>query len=144
MLYKKTRAMKKLLFVTAAFTLLALCSFAGTDVPSSVKTKFASLYPDVKKAKWSKEDNNYEAEFEVNEMETSVLFDAAGNVLETETEVPVSQLPPSVSDYCSKNFSGKKIKEASKIVDAKGAVKWEAEIDGKDHLFDDSGKPVQK
>ncbi|HEY6163058.1 MAG TPA: PepSY-like domain-containing protein [Bacteroidia bacterium] len=135
--------MKKLFFITAAFTLFALFSFAGTDVPAMVKTKFSSLYPGVKKVKWGKEDNKYEAEFEMNEVETSVLFDMNGNVLETETEVPVSQLPSSVSGYCSKNFSGKKIKEASKIVDAKGTVKWEAEIDGKDHLFDDNGNPVQ-
>lgn len=135
--------MKKILLTAMAIALVAVYSFAGTDVPAAVKTKFASLYPTIKKAKWDKEDANYEAEFEMNEVETSVLFDAAGNVLETETEIKISELPKAVQDYCAKTWPGKKIAEASKIVDSKGTVTYEAEIDKTDQIFDAGGNFVK-
>jgi len=39
-----------------------------------------------------------------------------------------------------KNIRAKKIKEAAKITDAKGVVTYEAEVTGKDLIFDASGK----
>lgn len=131
--------MKKFILTSAVLAFFALTAFAGNDVPAAVKTKFATLYPTITKAKWGKEGANYEAEFDVNEVETSVLFDAAGNVLETETEIKVTELPKSVTDYCAKTYAGKKIKEASKIVDNKGTVTYEAEVDGMDRIFDVNG-----
>ena len=135
--------MKKYILTSAVFALLAVFAFAGDDVPAVVKTKFASLHPDIKKPKWEKEGANFEAEFEQNEVEMSLLFDASGNVLETETEIKVSELPKGVTDYCSKNFAGKKIKEASKIVDSKGTVTYEAEIGGADQIFDANGNFIK-
>lgn len=109
------------------------------DVPAAVKEKFVSLYPDVKNEKWDAEDGNFEAEFSISKTETSVLFDKDGNVLETETEMNPSDLPAPVLDYCKTNMPDKKIKEASKIVDSKGKVTFEAEVDKVDYIFDDSG-----
>jgi phosphopantothenoylcysteine synthetase/decarboxylase len=136
--------MKKSILLSAAFALFATFSFAGDDVPAAVKSKFASLYPNVKKAKWDKEAANYEAEFEVNEVETSVLFDATGNLLETETEIAVTALPKAVSDYVTKNYATEKIKEASKIVDSKGTVTYEAEVKSGDLIFDAQGNFIKK
>jgi len=131
--------MKKYILLSAVFALIAVFAFAGGEIPAAVKTKFASMYPAVKKVKWGQEGVNYEAEFDVNEVETSVLFDATGNALETETEIKASELPKSVTDYCTKTWAGKKIKEASKITDSKGVITWEAEIDGIDQIFDANG-----
>ena len=132
--------MKKLILTTLAIALIGVFAFAkGTDVPAPVKAKFASLYPTVKKAKWSKEEANFEANFEVDEVETSVVFDASGNVMETESEIKVSDLPKSVTDYCAKTWPGKKIGEAAKLVDGKGVVTYEAEISGVDQIFDANG-----
>ena len=135
--------MKKIMMITAALSLLAVFAFAGTDVPVPVKTKFATLYPKAEKPKWSKEGENYEANFEDNEVEMSIVFNATGDVLETETELSVSQLPQSVTDYCTKTFPGKKIKEAAKLVDSKGVVTYEAEIGGADQIFDSNGNFIK-
>ena len=113
------------------------------DVPQAVKNEFGSLYKGTKPGKWTKEKDNYEAEFMVAGSEMSVLIDPSGKLLETETEMPVNALPQAVRDACAKNFAGKKIKEAAKIVDDKGAVKYEANIEGKDYLFDESGTQVK-
>lgn len=114
------------------------------DVPPAVKAKFISLYPAKPDVKWEKEKNNYEAEFKQNKMEVSVLFEATGTIVQTETEISVSALPKAVIDYVSKNLPGKKIEEAVKITGAKGKITYEVEVGKADYLFDETGKFVSK
>jgi len=139
--------MKKLALVLAA-TMIASLSFAQTlkekAVPAAVKTAFQQKYPNAKETKWEKENSNFEAEFEINETDYSVLIDASGNILETEIEIDNNALPSNVKDYVSKNYSGQKIKEAAKITDAKGIVTYEAEIKGEDLLFDSNGNFIKE
>jgi len=103
------------------------------DVPATVKIALKALYPDVKKVKWENENGNYEAGFESMDSEYSVLLDANGSILETEIEInPVD-----------KNYDGQKIKEAAKITDAIGNITFEAEIKGKDLMFDSNGNFIK-
>jgi len=130
--------MKKMLILLAAITIVMNCN-AQKDIPATVKSTFQKQYPDIKKVKWEKEQNNYEASFETNEINHSVLIDASGKIVETEVEINLEALPTSVKDYVAKNYAGNKIKEAAKITDANGAVTYEAEVKGKDLLFDSNG-----
>jgi hypothetical protein len=114
------------------------------DVPKAVKDAFTKQYPGVKAEKWEKEGNNYEVEIHVNKVETSVVYGPNGNLLETEVEISVSELPKAAQDYITKNVPGKKIKEASKITTAKGEITYEAEVGGEDYLFDASGNFIKK
>ena len=134
--------MKKVILAAVLLGIFTVSAFAlrGEDAPAAVKAKFASLYPKVSKVKWEKEDANWEAGFESNDVEMSCLFDGTGNLLETESEVAVSSLPKAVIDYCAKNYAGKKIIEGAKIVDAKNVTTYEAEIKGVgDLIFDSQG-----
>jgi hypothetical protein len=114
------------------------------DVPATVKKTFAIHYSTIKEAKWEKEGSNYEAKFDLNKVETSVLIDANGNLMETETEIAVAELPQPASAYLAKNLKDQKIKEAAKIIDAKGVVTYEAEIGNADYLFDAKGNFIKK
>ena len=138
--------MKKLILASALLGIFAISAFGfgGENAPAAVKASFAKLYPSVTKVKWDKEDTNYEAEFEMNKTEMSCLFDATGKLLETETEIAISALPKGVLEYVTKNFAGEKIKEASKIVDAKNVTTFEAEIKEGDLIFDTGGNFVKK
>ncbi|MGZ3932663.1 MAG: PepSY-like domain-containing protein [Bacteroidia bacterium] len=120
-----------------------------TEVPKPVLTAFAEHFKGAKAEKWEKEkDGNYEAEFDWNKTETSATFSAAGQLVETETELKTSELPKTVSDYVSKNYTGYKLAEAAKITDAAGKVFYEAEVKkGKeemDLIFDANGTFVRK
>ena len=137
--------MRKLILAAALLGIFAVSAFAGGgDVPIAVKTKFASEYPTVKKAKWDNEDGKFEAHFEVNGVETSATYDASGNKLETETEIEASALPKGASDYVTKNYANQKIKEASKIIDSKNVTIYEVEIKEGDLLFDSNGNFLSK
>jgi len=129
---------------------LVICSAANAqdlneaDVPASVKAKFALLYPEVKNVKWEKENGYYEAEMDQSKIETSVLLDGSGNLIQTETEIRALDLPKGVSDYSSQNLRSQKINEATRIVDASGVITYEAEIGNTDYLFDSDGKFIKK
>jgi hypothetical protein len=138
--------MKKIIFLTA---ILAFALNAGaqdlreSEVPQPVISKFNSMYPNVTGAKWEVENGNYEAEFKENNVETSVLIDANGTYVQSETEIAVSSLPQSVRDYASKNLPGKNITEACLVSNADGTVSYEAEIGKKDYLFDGNGNFIR-
>ncbi len=137
---------KSILLLAIGFTAITANAqkVKEADVPKAVKTAFTNKYPKTEVKKWENEKGNYEAEFDYNKEEMSVLIDASGKIVETETEIKASALPKSVSDYCTKNMAGKKIKEASKTTDGKGVVTYEAEVDGADYIFDANGSFVKK
>ncbi|MCA0428238.1 MAG: PepSY-like domain-containing protein [Bacteroidetes bacterium] len=139
--------MKKLALMTVAAMITSL-TFAQKlqekDVPASVKTAFQKNFPQAKVKKWEKEESNFEAEFELNKTEQSVLFDAQGNLLETEVEIELNQLPKGVLEYVKANYKGQKVKGAAKITDTNGTITYEAEIKGMDLLFDSNGRFIKE
>lgn len=114
------------------------------EVPIKVKEGFYKKFPNFKAEKWEKEGANFEVEFDQTKTETSALFDASGNLLETEMEISVKELPKEALDYLAKNMPNKKIKETSKITDSKGVVSYEAEVNGTDYIFDSIGNFIKK
>jgi hypothetical protein len=139
--------MKKIILMLLA-SLMASLSYAQKihekDVPVTVKEAFKKQYPAAKEVKWENESGNYEAEFEMGEIESSVLIDEKGTILETEVEIALDKLPAGVMNYVKTNYAGQKVKEAAKIIDSKGAVTYEVEIEGKDVIFDSNGKFVKE
>lgn len=136
------------------FAVLAICNLAfsqkvkESDVPAVVKESFEKHYPGVKAEKWELEDGNYEIEFEKGEVETSVVFNAQGNLLEEEQEIEVSALPAEIKTFCGLNYAEYKITEAAKITTSDNTTQYEAELKkGKekfDLIFDASGNFLRK
>lgn len=139
--------MKKTMTTMAICLLLTSLSFAqklsADKVPAVVKAKFIALYPAVKEVKWEMEKSDYEAGFKDGSKQMSVVIDAQGKLKETETSIQVNELPKSASDYLASKYPGAKIAEAAKIVDAKGTVTFEAEVNKKDVLFDEKGNFIK-
>lgn len=134
--------MKKLAII-AAVGLMTSTAFAQKvqekDVPANAKNTLLKAYPNAKEVKWDKEGNNYEAGFDLNKVDYSVLFDEQGNITETEIEIGLNELPQKAKDYIAQNYKGLSTKEAAKITDAKGTITFEAELKGKDLIFDTEG-----
>lgn len=131
------------LFFTAIILLLSVGFMTAQKaaIPAVVKAKIAALYPNAKKVEWTVEKDNYEAEIEQKgSPDVSVDLNAKGEVLETETDIKVAELPEAARVYITKNLGNAKIKEAAKIVKADNSVMYEAQIGKKDYLFDDNGR----
>ena len=110
----------------------------ASKVPAAVKANFAKKYPGAS-VKWEKEDDKFEAGFKQNGNTMSALFEANGTMTESEKAVKVSQLPVAVLNYIKVHYKGKNIKEAAQITRADGTVNYEAEVNGKDVIFDAGG-----
>lgn len=85
------------------------------------------------------EKHNYEAGFKESNQHVSVVFDVKGNWMETETPIPAPELPKAAAAYIVRHYKGAKIKETACIQKASGVINYEAEINGKDVIFDDKG-----
>ena len=108
-------------------------------VPQAVKSAQEKKFPGIK-VKWSKEEKDFEAEFTKDGKKMSAVFDANGTWTETETNIKVSDLPKAVMDYMTKTAKAKTVKEAAIVSKPDGSTVYEAEANGKDYLFDATGK----
>ena len=88
--------MKKLFIVAVRYWSIALSAcgqkLKESQVPAAVKTAFQKQYPSIT-ASWDKEDANYEANFKQNGKAMSAVIDKNGTIVETETDIPVTDLP---------------------------------------------------
>ncbi len=117
-------------------------------VPDSVTKAFQKAHPTAADVSWDKEGMNYEANYKETGNNYSVVINNEGNILETESEINVSDLPSGIVSYINNNYKGYTLSGAAKIVDNKGNVKYEAEIKNstgsKDVMFDKDGNPLHK
>lgn len=134
--------MKKIVSSLLAIALFVISVHAqkleASKVPAAVKKTFSQKFPG-SSAKWGKEDNNYEAEFTRDGSNMSALFESNGTMLESEVDIKVSDLPRKVLAYVKEHYKGKSIKEGAKITKSDGTVNYEAEVNGKDVIFDEAG-----
>lgn len=144
--------MKKLLalFVCVALVIsVSAMNQKDEKIPAAAKTGFTAKFPAAQKTKWSVEKpGEFEVEFTLNGVATSVLVDPKGNLLETETEIKESELPQAVKATIAKDFAGYKLDEIEKSTDAKGVTTFEMEaVKGKEKLeisYDSNGKLLAK
>jgi len=117
------------------------------NVPKAVQNSFHAEYVSVTDVDWEKEGNLYEAEYEENNAEQTILFDAAGTILRTESEVLMSGIPAAIQVYVETNFKGFKMEEAVILKwDGNSFYKIEIDDDRKelDILFDMEGNYVSE
>lgn len=128
------------LLASATVNYLAAQDLSESKVPATVKTAFTQKYPAAKKVSWEKENGNYEANWGGRSGEdNSAQFTPTGTFVEIVLAIPVDQLPKAVAGYIKSHYKGATIKEAGKVTDAAGKLTYEAEIKGKDLIFDEAG-----
>ena len=88
----------------------------GMKVPPAVKNAFNTKYPNATNVTWAKENaKEYEAEFKLNNNSVSANFGMDGSWVETETMIPVAELPAAVSAAIIKKYPGAVITMAEKL-----------------------------
>ena len=116
----------------------------SADVPAAVKTALQKKYPSASGVTWEKEKGNFEANWGgASKEDHSVLFTPSGVFVEQVEAMPVAQLPAAVMAYVHAHYSGAKITEAGKVTDAERHTRYEAEVKGKDLLFDEKGNFIK-
>ena len=142
--------MKKLMMIALLGLMVSQVSaqkIKESEVPKVVKDAFMKAYPAAKDVKWDKEDGSFEASFDHNKKDMSVVLDEAGMVKEIETEIAKSELPKAALEVLKKDYADYKIEETAKIV-SKGITTYEAEVEKGEKtfelIFDSNGKLLKK
>ncbi len=137
------KLMLSVILFAATFTGIVIAQdLKEKDVPAAVKAALAKKYPEAKnnKVSWEKEKGNFEANWGGKSGEdNSTVFTPTAIFVELVQAIPISQLPASVAPYVKQHYKGAKINEAGKVTDASGKHMFEAEIKGKDLIFDEKG-----
>jgi hypothetical protein len=138
---KKITGLTAILFALSGITLAQEKeSREHINVPAVVKTALNKKYPEAKNVTWEKENGNYEANWGGKSGEdNSVQYTPSGSFIEIVKAIPVSELPQPVFTYVKQHYKGVKITEAGKVTDAAGKTSYEAEVKGKDVIFDENG-----
>ena len=116
----------------------------AAKVPATVKESFTKSFSDATGVKWELENKNYEANFKQDGKAMSAVIDSKGTLLETETDIKISELPATVTGYIAMHYKGAKIKEAAIIKKADGEMNYEAEVNHKDVLFNSKGEFIKE
>jgi len=131
-----------LTFITLSLTVTRATAqkLKNANVPDVVKNALLKKYPTASNVTWEKEKGNFEANWGGKSKEdNSVVFTPDGAFVEMVVAIPVADLPIGVVSYIKAHYPGTKITEAGKVTDAKGKISYEAEVKGKDLLFDEEG-----
>lgn len=142
--------MKSIKVILGAFLVTIMFAFtsAGDKAPQKVKDAFAKKFPTVKKVKWDKEsENEWEAEFKMNNTEYSANFKADGTWTETEHEIEENEIPKNIKVALTNTFPGFEIEEAE-ISETTSGMVYEFEIEkGETNMevaIDINGKVIKK
>ncbi|HMK27805.1 MAG TPA: PepSY-like domain-containing protein [Chitinophagaceae bacterium] len=99
------------------------------DLPAPVKIAFNSKFPGATAIKWGKENaKEYEAEFNFNNNAVSANFKLDGSWVETETTIPVAELPLTVSDAVNTKYPGAVYGRTERIEKPGGKILYEVNI----------------
>jgi hypothetical protein len=116
--------------------------------PPAVLEAFTTSHPDAGEVGWHADGENFEVEFEMDDLDMSVVYDANGTTLGTEGEIAVSSLMPSILSYVDSNYADYRITGAEFSESADGSV-FEIMLamgdeEGLELVFDDSGSFVNQ
>jgi hypothetical protein len=136
--------MKKIILSTLMLMAVSVIAIAQNvksgAVTDAAKAALLKKSPEATKVTWEKEKGNFEANWGGKSGEDmSVMFTPDGTFVEQVVAISPKELPAGVAVYVKQHYKGAKIAEAGKVTDAKGATMYEAEVHGKDLLFDEKG-----
>lgn len=137
------RALTVLLIIAGSIFSTQAQSIKESQVPLAAKEAFQKQYPHTR-AKWEKEKSAYEVNFKIGNKIMSAVIDKSGVIIETETDIAVNELPENAKKYLNAHYKNIKVTEAAKIVKANGEINYEGEVNGKDMIFDESGKFIKE
>lgn len=129
-----------LLFAGEMLSGTAVMAQKVKTAPPAVLSALKAKYPQATKITWEKEKGNFEANWGGKSGEDmSVVFTPAGAFVEQVEAITAAQLPQAAQAYVKTHYAGAKINEAGKVTDGSGKISYEAEVKGKDLVFDDKG-----
>lgn len=122
---KNLRIAALALFATAAVSAQDLKT---NEVPSNLQTSFSNTYSNATDVEWEKKGDLFKVEFEINNMDHDVWYDAQGNVVKSEMEISEGELPSVVASAIKSKYADYKI-DSIEVREENGTKTYEVEIE---------------
>ena len=119
---------------TLMLSVYSLASYAQrdiniTDVPAAVQDAFKSAFADATDVEWEMHDNQYVAEFEMqDDTDYHALFDASGKMISQKQEIEKTALPTEVVTAIQKDYPDFEVDDAEKLIQG-GDTYYQVELD---------------
>ena len=114
-----------------------------SEVPSVVLNALSSAHPTAANIDWEKQKDTYEAEFDIDTKDYTVLISSTGNVVKTKYDVANTELPETIQSQISSNYKNYKLDDVE-MVETDGRKYYQVELDGKlkdkKLVLDEAGK----
>jgi len=129
--------LKKYNMTLLTSTILALgimgCSFIEKDIPASkvpiaVKDALVKEYNNPLDVEWEKKKGNYEADFEIENIDHSAVFNKDGQLLNAKKDIEESALPAAITQKISAEYPDHIIDDADKV-ETEGKTLYQVELE---------------
>lgn len=130
--------MKKLCILLSVMLVGAIASAQeNVNIPNEILKAYEKDYPGLT-GKWTDIGNYYTVSFSNGKKKMSILYDATGKTVETETLIKPGEFPTTALDYIEKRKMPR-ITEVSIILKENGDINYKAIAGGSIMIFDKDG-----
>lgn len=126
--------------IFSVFVLSTQISFA--DIPLAIRAAFKKKFPSAEKVKWESGVGQFEAEFVMEDKTISAIFDDSGNLIETEEQIRMEDIPSHISQNLKNRIGDKKVRELKKVIRSRVMILYKLKIKNQEFLFDETGNQV--
>ncbi|MDF9801391.1 putative membrane protein YkoI [Catalinimonas alkaloidigena] len=98
------------------------------DIPSVVLNTFKTNFPDARDVEWEKHGDDYEVEFDHNQIDHNAYIDAMGELILYKYDIRPSELPEAVKNTIQVDFKDYQIDDAE-LVEKGGEKLYDVELD---------------
>lgn len=101
------------------------------DVPQAVSSALTQQYATAKDLEWEKSGDNYEAEFDIEGTEHTVLISPSGEILMTKSDVLLDGLPQPVKSALDQKYKDMPLDDME-LIERDGKTYYQVELDDTD------------
>ncbi|PKV67447.1 PepSY-like domain-containing protein [Pontibacter ramchanderi] len=98
------------------------------DVPATVREALSSAFPNATDVDWEKKGEDYEADFDINRVDYSTLFNASGSLMKHKYDIAETELPEPIRANITQNYAEYKIDDPEVLVQD-GDTLYQVELD---------------
>lgn len=99
-----------------------------SDAPSVVLNTFKTNFPDARDVEWEKQGDDYEVEFDHNQIDHNAYIDASGKLILYKYDINPNDLPQAVKNTIQAEFKDYQIDDAD-LVEKDGEKLYEVELE---------------
>ena len=100
------------------------------DVPQAVTSALTQKYTGITNTEWEREGDNFEAEFDREGTEHTVLLNPSGEILMTKSDVLLNDLPQPIKSALDQKYKGMPVDD-TELLEKDGQTFYQLEVEEK-------------